>query len=103
VLVLEGPDAAVEWAAWFERAWPGRRVAETLVRLRGREEPVRVSTVFIGVNHQWHPDAPAQWFETMVFGLDDDRCRRYATWEGAEAGHAAVVAQLREERGGDAD
>jgi hypothetical protein len=27
-----------------------------------------VSTIFLGLNHQFNPEAPPLWFETMVFG-----------------------------------
>jgi hypothetical protein len=53
---------------------------------------VEVSTVWLGLNHQWNPDAPPEIFETMVFGgkLDGEQWR-YATEEQAMKGHAIVV------------
>jgi hypothetical protein len=74
----------------FEKA---RRVGKTTV---GDAE---VSTVFLGINHEFM-GGPPLWFETMVFGGDYDADQwRYTTWAEAEAGHARVVAAL--ERGED--
>jgi hypothetical protein len=55
----------------------------------------RVSTVFLGFDHNWYPEGPPILFETMVFLNNDDsqEQRRYATWEQAEAGHAEAVAR----------
>lgn len=73
--------------AWAQRwAVTDRRVALTAVA-----EGVEVSTVFVGI--------PPLHFETMVFwprSLYDNTCARYATWEQAEQGHAAMVAQVRQ-------
>ena len=47
----------------------------------------RVSTVFLGLNHNFGTRAD-QWFETMVFGGQyDQEQERYETWDQAEAGH----------------
>lgn len=55
----------------------------------------RVSTVFLGLNHQFGIGLPLV-FETMVFGgPSDGDCHRYSTWEQAEKGHMAVVTKLR--------
>jgi hypothetical protein len=55
-----------------------------------------VSTVFVGMAGWGTGPAPTL-FETMVFNgtLDGER-ERYATWAEAEAGHAAMVARVRE-------
>jgi hypothetical protein len=57
---------------------------------------VDVSTVWMGINHRYGPGPPLI-FETMVFGgpLNQD-CRRYTTIEQARAGHAEVLAAVRE-------
>lgn len=57
---------------------------------------VFVSTVFLGVDHNFG-GGPPLWFETMVFhGEWDQATFRYTTWEQAEAGHARVVEAIRE-------
>jgi len=71
----------LEWAVWFKTA--DRHVAEDyLVR------DVRVSTVFLGLDHRFYGDGPPLLFETMIFGGPHDGYqRRYATWDDAERGH----------------
>lgn len=77
----------VKWAQWFEIA--DRRVAETMVGDK------RVSTVFIGLDHQFG-DGPPLIFETMIFGLanDGEYQTRCGTWEEAEEMHRAAVSTL---------
>lgn len=84
------------WGEWMESH--NRRVARTHI-----SESLMVSTVFLGVDHQWG-DGPPHLYETMCFmvvddapkweGLDD-YTRRYATWEEAERGHDEVVTVLK--------
>lgn len=62
----------------------------------------RVSTVFLGLDHQWG-DGPPLLFETMIFRDGDvpdvaelnEWQDRYSTWAEAEAGHAAALAMIR--------
>jgi hypothetical protein len=50
-----------------------------------------VSTVFLGLDHQWG-DGPPLVFETMIFGGEHDQYQeRYSTWDEAEAGHKQGV------------
>lgn len=80
----------MEWARWYETA--DRRVARTRI---GEAE---VSTVFLGLNHNFEHSGRPVLFETMVFGGPwDEHQWRYSTWEEAEEGHAGIVAML--ERG----
>lgn len=73
------------WARWFETA--DRQVRDSF------QGDVRVSTVFLGLDHGWG-DTPAL-FETMVFiNGDGGDMERYATWEEAEAGHDRWVAKV---------
>lgn len=57
-----------------------------------------VSTVFLGLNHNWIPGGPPHIFETMVFGDPDyDQFqRRYSTWDEAKGGHALVLNHVLE-------
>ena len=57
----------LEWGRWMQVNAKRRRVAVT------QGKGVRVSTVFLGVDHQYQ-DGPPILFETMVFGgkLDDE-------------------------------
>lgn len=78
----------VAWALWFETA--DRRVAETACGA------YRVSTVFLGLNHQFGKGPPLL-FETMVFEGERPLSmqRRYSTWDEAEKGHGTVVEFVR--------
>jgi hypothetical protein len=59
---------------------------------------VHVSTVFLGLDHAFMGGPPLV-FETMVFGLDDGEYHwRYHTWDEAVAGHARVLAAVRDGR-----
>lgn len=52
-----------------------------------------VSTVFLGINHQWKDGEPPVLFETMIFGGPRDGYQnRYSTWEEAEQGHLSALA-----------
>lgn len=73
----------MEWATWFEKA--ERHVAKDQIG------DVRISTVFLGIDHQFG-DGPPLLFETMIFGGDHDQHQeRCSTWEQAETQHADAV------------
>lgn len=88
--ILDDNDNAVEcddllkWAAWIEDA--DIHVGKTQI-----SEDVKVSTVFLGLDHSFD-DGPPLLFETMVFGGEhDELTRRYSTKEQAVRGHNEVV------------
>lgn len=83
--VLE-PDL-MTWARNFERA--DRHVAQDKIG------DVRISTVFLGIDHSFGHGHPLL-YETMVFGgpLDQEQ-ERYSTREDALAGHAATVERVK--------
>jgi hypothetical protein len=57
---------------------------------------VRVSTVFLGLDHSWLSDGPPLIFETMIFGgPHSDHQTRASTWDEAERQHAEAVAMVR--------
>ena len=91
--ILDGhtPVAAdlMTWARWFETNFDNRIVAKS--RVWGCE----VSTVFLGLDHQWGGGPPLL-FETLVFGGPlDGKMYRVTTWEEAEAAHKAMSTSLR--------
>lgn len=87
-------DDIEEWAKIFEGD-DLRRVAST--HLKG---DIHVSTVFLGLDHQWG-DGPPLLFETMIFGgKHNDYQERYPTWTDAEAGHVLAVALADGDRWG---
>lgn len=94
------PCDLMTWARWFEvasRTPGGRHVADDTVG------NLRVSTVFLGLNHSFLDDGRPLLFETMVFALEDGRgaeaegfdMQRYSTYDEAEAGHAATLSAVR--------
>lgn len=105
------PDI-LKWAQWIETA--ERHVALTELG------ELKVSTVFLGLDHNWSDGAPIL-FETLVFeysedalgptpkgypdwiSCDDYPMRRYATWDEAQAGHDETVELVRATLALDAD
>ena len=91
--ILEGKkavkcDEVLAWAKWYETG--DRLVAKT------DNGEVRVSTVFLAIDHSFGEGDPLL-FETMIFGGEHDEEQwRYSTWEEAEAGHknACEVARI---------
>lgn len=90
--MLEGRVAVpVTMCEWHLQDIAVRRVADDTIG------DVRVSTIFLGIDHGWG-EGPPQLFETMVFGGPHDGDQeRYASWEEAAEGHARIVAGLRAE------
>lgn len=93
------PDM-LAWAAWFETA--ERAVAKTRV---GAD---LVSTVFLGLDHNFSGAGPPVLFETIVVKPGDNPCFpwksanetwRCSTWLEAEAQHARVVREWSEKMG----
>jgi hypothetical protein len=81
-------DDIREWAQWFESA--DRKIAH-----EDLPDDVAVSTVFLGINHNYTGGAPVL-FETMIFGGPWDQYQwRYTLRTEAERGHAAIVAKLQ--------
>ena len=93
---LDGHDVVAATRSEFSRQFEDadlRRVASDYVG------DVHVSTVFLALDHSFSGGPPLV-FETMVFGLSDDTDYqwRYETWDQAVAGHARVLAAVREGR-----
>lgn len=88
-----------KWRRWFENA--DRRVARTDVGNK------TVSTVFLGLDHNFYGKGEPILFETMIFGppkmnkilkmkvRPDEGAWRHSTWEEAEKGHWEVVRKLQ--------
>lgn len=83
--VVEVEDV-LEWSKWFEKA--DRHVA------KDESHGVGVSTVFLGLDHNFGSGPPLL-FETMVFGGKlDGEMDRYHTWQEAEIGHEAMKGRV---------
>lgn len=95
------PCDLLTWAYWLER---GR--AQRIIAQEDLPGGYWLSTVFLGLNHQYAPGAPPLWFETMVFAPPDGKysellgrvplhgpevsCDRYNSLPEALAGHQMV-------------
>jgi len=84
------PATTLELGAWLERDCTRKIVKQTTL-----DDGRWVSTVFLGLDHQYG-DGPPLLFETMIFAVpekdesiykNDEYCERYSTWEAAEQGH----------------
>lgn len=79
------PADLMTWAKWLEASRDERVVAKTKVGTS------LISTVFLGLDHQYG-DGPPLLFETLVFeGQNDGDMWRCSTWEEAEKQHADAV------------
>lgn len=101
---VEEPDL-MKWAAWFEKA--ERKIARSeffqpawkvwlskLLKIK-RWEPARVSTVFLGLNHNYGEGEPVL-FETMVFGgRYNEQMERYEYLDKAKIGHEQWVSKVK--------
>jgi hypothetical protein len=88
-----------EWAKALDERWrltrqhdvDPWRVAETWL-----DNCVSVSTVFLGINHNFFNHDPPLLFETMIFGGRHDQYQnRCCTWEEAEKMHEEAVALVK--------
>ncbi len=82
-------DDVLVWAQWFE-------VAKNRVVQQNTIGGVKVSTVFLGLDHNFGDSlAPVLW-ESMIFGgpLDQEQ-RRYTSKAEALAGHEELCALVR--------
>jgi hypothetical protein len=88
--VVPCPDV-LTWAQWFETA-TNRIVAQDCIE---KGSDVKVSTVFLGLDHNFSSHGPPLLWETMVFGgPHDGLTQRYASLATAQAGHRAVCQQV---------
>lgn len=92
------PQPCEDWQTWgqFMESRDARRVAVDMDE--GNETDgtrVRVSTIFLGVDHRWGDDGPPVLWETMVFGgVLDGEMDRYTSRAAALAGHQAMCQRV---------
>jgi hypothetical protein len=84
-----------EWANWFESA---KRAKLNVVGQDTLPDGTFVSTVFLGLDHNFFDSGIPILFETMAFnrgkkGLDMSGTHqwRYATWKEARRGHIKAI------------
>ncbi len=96
ILIGQSPVPAdtMTWAKWFGEGHQQRVVQQTQVN-----EWAWVSTVFLGLDHNYYDDGPPLLFETMCFwGGDGQEQTRCSTWLQAEAMHREMVAYAQSPR-----
>ncbi len=81
-----------KWGTWMQR--PGIRVVK-----QEKVGETKVSTVFLGLNHNYEEGPPVLW-ETMIFssehpGIDQTQDRCSGTREQAEAMHERMMELVR--------
>lgn len=77
-------------AKWLEDNLE-RRVVKQENILDKNGETVRVSTVFLGLDHAWNSKTPVLW-ETMIFGGEHDQYQdRYTSYQDALEGHQKAI------------
>lgn len=86
------PCSLRDWVAVFQSQ---QRLALDEIT-RADSDPVTVSTVFLGLDHNHWGEGPPILFETMAFGgpLDQHQVR-YTTYGSAMRGHAELLAEVR--------
>ena len=79
----------LKWGAWMEKR-DERVIEQTDI------EDVRVSTVFLGLDHRFTPGGPPILFETMIFGGEHDQYQdRCCTLEDARKMHTRALWLVR--------
>jgi hypothetical protein len=85
-----------EWMNFFEDV-KNRQLFKDTFKRKGSKEDVLVSTVFLGINHNFMGGKPLL-FETMVFNSEtelDGEPFRYETFKQAEKGHYKILEKLK--------
>jgi hypothetical protein len=84
----------LEWGRWFEDAQ--RKGLRTVAR--DNIGKILISTVFLGLDHNWGDGNPIL-YETMIFGgKHDEYQERYCTKEEALEGHKKAVRMVKDDR-----
>ncbi len=90
-------DDLMKWAHWME---VGNRIVRkdtANVKLDGKNVgQVKVSTIFLGLDHSFKEGAEPVLFETMIFGGKyDQEMDRCSTWEAAEKMHEKMMEKVK--------
>lgn len=82
------PCSIDEWAEMLKKS---RTVSSDTIK------GVTVSTVFLGLDHNYSGEGPPLIFETLVFGGTlDQEMYRYSTVQQAREGHEKMLSRVRE-------
>lgn len=82
------PDI-LKWSKWFETA--ERHIGDDKI------DGVKISTVFLGLDHNFGEGKPILW-ETMIFGgKHNDYQKRYTSKKSALNGHKKAIKMVRKD------
>lgn len=88
-------DDVAAWGEWLERATRDRSRIVAQDTDEATTGTVRVSTVFLGLDHNWSGHGPPILWETMVFGGPlDGETDRYRSRDAALAGHQVMCQRV---------
>jgi hypothetical protein len=88
------PSTITEYVEWEEQNEEKRIVKQEYIG-----DDIRVSTVFLGLDHAWNSKTPVLW-ETMIFGGEHDQYQdRYTSYEDALEGHQKAITLITKENG----
>ncbi len=94
ILRKKKPVLAKNWGEWAKYL----EYADRTVAIDVLPKDIRVSTVFLGLDHNFADEGLPILFETMVFrDGDGEECERYSTWDEAEEGHKRMVEMVMKE------
>lgn len=83
------------WNRWF-KVFENRRVGMDILN-KGKENETLISTVFLGIDHNWYGGEPLL-FETMIFGGKHDGYQnRTSSWQDAMSCHEYVLKLVKGE------
>lgn len=83
--IQEEPDT-IKWAWWFENN------QRTIQKTTSKKMGIMVSTVFLGIDHNFSNRGEPLVFETMIFGGEHDGwCARASTKDEAERYHKHAI------------
>jgi hypothetical protein len=83
------------WARWFEASRTNRSRIIAQDKDESGETTVMVSTVFLGLDHNYGGKGPPILWETLVFGgVLDGEMERYSSREAALRGHQELCAKV---------
>lgn len=83
----------IKWANWLETH--DRTVAKTKIRNKDKTQTI-VSTVFLGIDHNFSGEGEPLLYETMVFGGEHDQeMVRTSTKQEAKQAHLDTVWEVK--------
>jgi hypothetical protein len=101
ILDAHGEPQAVEaldvWGEWYTRSSKDRSRMVAQDKDESGATTIMISTVFLGLDHNYAGVGPPVLWETLVFGgALDGEMDRYTSREAAFRGHQAMCARVRE-------